>query len=428
MKFQWNKKTGNRIILAGAAVIIISLISIPVLRKVFEPEPVKEEILTPVVVSKPEIGSISRTLYYSGTLEPNASIIITSKVAGRIEDIFVKKGDLVTKDMPLIRIEDNAVSLQREQAFAMWQAADAQLAKAKKGLRQEQLEIARASLNQAEDALRYAQDNFDRIERLYKSGTIAKADYEEAENKLNAAKTDMENARRNLKIMEEGATREEIEMARSQAEAARAQYQLARLQVENTRLGAPVVGMVADVLADKGNMVGTSTPILAIVQIDPIIANIPIPEKYYGEVMKNRDDIFVRIFPNAYPDTPPFSGILSNVDPIIDAVSRTFKIEIEIRNNYRLLRPGMYVNVELVVETRTNVIIVPPTAIVKRGDRKIIYLVKEGNSTHAAAAEVATGIVNENAVQVISGVDEKSTIIVEGNLYLEDNQKVRILK
>lgn len=422
------KKMKKKLIIGILCAVFAGLILFTVISRLAKGTQQAETILTPVVVAYPEKGTISRKLYYSGTLMPRNTVTIISKVAGKIQKIFVQKGDLVTKDQILVKIEDSAVNLQKEQAYSYLKIAEAQYMKAKKGLREEEIENARALVEQAEEDLTLAEENFERMSNLFESGTISRAKYDEAENMLRAARTSLENAKRTLKLMEEGASEEEIEIARANAEAARAQFELAKLQVDFTKLETPVFGVVADILTDEGNLVGTSTPILAIVQIHPIIAKIPIPEKYYGEFTQNRDNIHILIFPHAYPDSEGFEGQITMIAPVIDPMSRTFTLEIEIPNPVRKLRPGMYVNVEIVLEEHEDVFLVPASSIVIRDGKKVVFALENKSPDKAVQKEVVTGIVTTDTVEVISGIEEDTRVIIEGNLFLEQDQPVRVIE
>jgi multidrug resistance efflux pump len=205
----------------------------------------------PVLVQTPRIGAIERILSTSGTLIAGATIHITSKVSGRIEAILVQEGQAVTDGELLVQIEEEAPRLQVEQAHAAWQAAEAQYQKALKGARPEELENARALYEKAEKDLATAEEGFSRSEQLYNSGTIPKAQFEQAESSLRAARTELENAGRSLQLLEQGASAEEKRMARAQAEAAGASFRLARLQLEFTRIRAPCAAVVAKVFQSR---------------------------------------------------------------------------------------------------------------------------------------------------------------------------------
>jgi RND family efflux transporter MFP subunit len=422
------KKSQGKIIIGLICALFAGLILYTIINRMMKKEEVDGEVLTPVIAALPERGSISRKLYYSGTLMPKNTVMIISKVSGKIEKIFVKKGDVVTQDQTLVKIEDNAVSLRKEQAYSFLKVAEAQYEKAKKGLREEEIENARALVAQAEEDMALAEENFERTKNLFKSGTISKSTYDEAENMVRAGRTSLENAKRTLMLMEQGASDEEIEMAKANAEAARAQFELAKLQVDFTELSTPGFGIVADILADEGNLVGTSTPIMTIVQINPILAKIPVPEQYYGEFLENKETISIDIFPIAYPDSGGFNGDITAISPVIDPMSRTFEVEIEISNPIRKLRPGMYVNVEITLEVHDHALLLPSTAVVTRDNKKVIFIIEENSPVTVVRHEIMTGISTTDTVEILSNIPEGRQVIIEGNLFIEHGQSVQVIQ
>jgi HlyD family secretion protein len=382
-----------------------------------------------VLVAPPRIGAIERVLSTPGTLTASKTIRITSKVPGRIERILVEDGQPVAEGELLVQIEEETARLQVEQAYATWQAAQAQYDKARRGVRQEELENARALYEKAEKDLAAVEESFTRSEKLYKSGTIAKAQFEQAEASLRAARTELENAGRSLQMLEQGASPEERQMARSQAAAAKANYELARLQVEFTRIKAPESGVIARVLQDEGNIVGTSTPILVLVKDDQIQVEIEVAEKYYGEILLGGKLLEARILPVAYPGSDLFRGWILTVAPTIDPASRTFIVTVDIEDQKDLLRPGMYAEVEIVLERVPDALLVPASAVLDRAGEKTVFVVEgTGDAAVAAARGVVPGLSDANEVQILSGIDPGDNVIVEGNTFLEHGQRISVLE
>jgi HlyD family secretion protein len=390
------------------------------------PEP---EQRATVRVELPRIGTIESVLRTSGTLTAGSTIHVTSKISGRIEAIPVQEGQAVTEGELLVQIDEQTPRLQLEQAHAVWQAAQAQYEKALKGPRPEELENARALYEKAEKDFATAEESFIRSEQLYKSGTIPKAQFEQAESTLRAARTELENAGRSLQMLEQGASPEEKRIARAQAEAARASYELASLQLENTRIRAPGAAVVARVLQDEGNIVGTSAPILVLVQDDRIQVEIEVSEKYYGEILGGGKSLEARIFPHAYPGTTAFLGRIFTVAPTINPGSRTFTVTLDIADPLDLLRPGMYAEVELVLRRIPDALLIPASAMLDRAGERIVFVV--GGSGQTAVASVRTvvpGLSNAAEVQILSGIDPQDRVIVEGNSFLEEGQRIGVLE
>lgn len=381
-----------------------------------------------VRVAAPRIGAIERVLSTSGTLRASKTIRITSKVPGRIEALLVEEGQTVAEGELLVQIEEDKARLEVEQAYATWQAAQAQYDKARRGMRQEELENARALYDKVKKDFATAEENFGRSEQLFRGGAIAKAQFEQAEASLRAARTELDNAGRTLDMMEEGASPEEKQMARSQAEAARAKYELARLQIDFTRIKAPVSGVVARILQDEGNIVGTSTPILVLVKDDQIQVEIEVAEKYYGELLLGAEMLEARIMPVAFPNSDPFRGKVLTIAPTVDPASRTFTTTVGIENATGQLRPGMYAEVELILERIPNALLVPVSAVLDRAGDQVVFVVERSEkATVAAARRIVPGLAGAAEVQILSGIDPGDEVIVEGNTFLEHGQRISVL-
>ena len=380
---------------------------------------------TAVVIGYPLRRDLDEVLRYPGTLMSTQTITLVPKISGRVDKIHVSEGDVVTKKQVLVTLEAESVRLQAEQALSAWNAAEAQYNQAERGAREQELENARASFRQAEEDLSAAEKNLERSRRLLNSGTIAKSSFEEVEVGFHSAQTKLDNARRSLNMMEDGASTDELDMARSNADAQKAQYEMAKLQQTYSSLESPGAGVVAKIFADEGNFVGVGAPLLAIIQEDPIYVSIAIPEKHYGRFLQHPERIQVYAAATAYPDSPPFAGRISSVAPVIDVGSRTFIVEATISNQARLLRPGMYVSTELIIATKRNTLVVPSSSVVVRDGIPVVYRIQEGDSLHAVIVPVEIGMKAGGFVEVTGDLFEETPIIVQGNAFLEDGQQVR---
>jgi HlyD family secretion protein len=386
---------------------------------------VAEEIsAVPVVTGTPEIRTVEEILRYPGTLNSRETVTIVPKMAGRVERIAVGEGDLVRFGAQLIRLEAESASLQADQALSAWNAADAQLRAAERGVRDAELENAQADLNQAEEDFGSAERNFERSKRLYESGTIAKAAYEDADSKLGSARTMLENARRSVKMMEDGASSEELDMARANAEAAKSVYDLAKLQLDYAEVTAPAAGIIAKIFVDEGNMVGIGTALMAIIQADPIEACVQVPEKHYARFSEVGGGMRLRVSPIAYPDHPPFDGVITKVAPIIDPASRTFEVCASVANPAGLLKPGMYVNTEILIGSEADLLMVPDTAVVLRDGKRVLFKVVGDAPMVAGRIFVETGKKSGGFTAVTGDITETELIVILGNSFLEDGQTV----
>jgi len=183
------------------------------------------------------------------------------------------------------------------------------------------------------------------------------------------------------------------------------------------------------VLQDEGNIVGTSTPILILVQDDRIQVKIELAEKYYGQTLRGGESLEARIFPQAYPGTDAFQGRIFTVAPTINPGSRTFTVTLDIADPRDLLRPGMYAEIELVLQRIADALLLPASAVLDRAEERFVFVVEgSGQTAVASARTVVPGLSNAAEVQILSGIDPQDRVIVEGNSFLEEGQRIEVLE
>jgi HlyD family secretion protein len=409
--------------------VVGTFLGIPAARVLFAPDVAgPTDAPTPVRAGAPILADAERTVRYAGTLTPEATTTILPRVSGRVTAIPVRQNQLVDAGDVIARIEDDALRLQVEQARAAFQAADAQYRQAVRGVRSEELEIARAEVEQAETELETARSNLERTERLYEAEAVSRSDYESAVDRFQSAQTQVANARRRLDLMESGVGDEELAMARANADAAARQLELAELQLDYATVRTPVAGSVARVTTEVGQMVGTESPIAAVVNDRLIYARITIPERFYGGLRGSEGTMPVRIHPEAYPDDPPFEGTVSTVASIIDAASRTFEVEVAIPNADGRLRPGMYVNAVFVLESWARAMQIPDAAVYRRDGDTVVYTVETASVPRARAVPVRVEDLPGDSTLVHDGLDGSEELIVEGAAFLADGERVEVVE
>ncbi len=421
-------RTPRVVRIALIVLVVGTFLGIPAARVLFAPEVAgPSDPPAPVRVGVPIRADAERTVRYAGNLTPEASTTILPRVSGRVTAIPVRQNQFVAAGDVIARIEDEVLRLQVEQARAAFEAADAQYRQAVRGVRTGELDIVRAEVEQAETELETARSNLERTERLYEAEAVSRSDYESAVDRFQSAQTQVANARRQLDLMESGASEEELAMARANADAAARQLELAELQLDYATVRTPVAGSVARVMAEVGQMVGTESPIAAVVNDRLIYARITIPERFYGDFLGSEGTMQVRIRPEAYPDDAPFEGTVSTVASIIDAASRTFEVEVAIPNADGRLRPGMYVNAVFVLESWGEALQIPDSAVYRRDGATVVYTVESASPARASVVEVRTEDLPGEFTLVHDGLDGSERLIVEGAAFLADGEDVEVI-
>jgi RND family efflux transporter MFP subunit len=193
--------------------------------------------------------------------------------------------------------------------------------------------------------------------------------------------------------------------------------------VENTTLQSPIDGVITARNYDKGDLYSAGKPVLVVEQIRPVKILINVNEQYYKNVKKGMPIETITLDALSGEN---FTGNVSLVYPTLDATTRTFPVEVKIKNENERVRPGMFARVTLNFGTENHVV-VPDASIVKQvgaGDR-YVYVVKADGTVSYNKVELGRRMGTE--YEVLSGVEDGATVVVAGQNKLANGVKVQVI-
>jgi len=392
------------------------------------PATVLTERADPVRVAPPVRGRLRERFVFPGYLEPDRSVTIVSRSAGEVLELLVDEGDRVSAGQVVARVEANVSRLQSEQALAAYEGAKAQLDRVMMAIRPQELANAKAALVQAERELVQATNEVERARSLRIAGSLSASKLESAETALKAAETAVENARRNVELLSEGARPEEIAMARSNMRAAEKQLELARLQQGYAVVRATVGGLVAKTHTERGRMLGVGSPVATVMSEKSFFCSVMVPEPFFGRFQEMREGFAVKVEALAYPGRS-FDARVRSVSTIINAETRSFDVDLSVSDDKGVLRPGMYIRAEFETETGPEGFLLPFRSALVRDGRDVVYVLEitESGATRARVQPIELGGRGASGVLVLGGLSGGESVIVEGNSFLEDGQNVRVV-
>ena len=177
---------------------------------------------------------------------------------------------------------------------------------------------------------------------------------------------------RNTDLSEKGLISEgDFEKIKYELEALQASYNLAKLELDYTQIRAPIDGIISERFIKLGNTVGVNDPVFHITSFEPLVAYLHVPEREYRNIRQGQA---VAIEIDALSGAP-IQADVTRVSPIVDPETGTFKITIEIYDQERRIKPGMFGRVSVVYDQHTNVLQVPRSAIVERYLSGLVFLV-----------------------------------------------------
>ena len=239
-------KENNKTLFAGLAVVIaaVGIVALVGLFAIHEP---KETIM----------GEVDASEYR-----------VSNKVPGRIDSLYVKEGDRVKAGDTLAHISSPQVEAKMMQAEAVKNAASAQSRKAKGGAREQQKQMAYQVWQKAKAAVEVYKKSYDRVKGLYEKGVVSAQKFDEVEAQYKVAQADCAAAEQQYLLAKEGAQQEDIAAAAALVNQAGGAVAEVQSYLDDSYLIAPSDGEVVEIFAKLGDLIGTGSPVMSILNMD----------------------------------------------------------------------------------------------------------------------------------------------------------------
>ncbi|RLS54360.1 MAG: efflux RND transporter periplasmic adaptor subunit [Planctomycetota bacterium] len=325
-------------------------------------------------------AAISDRIELVGSLTPHAEVAVRPRIGGYVRSLTVDLGDPVTIGQELARLDD------QNQLEAVAQVAAA-------------LDVANAQVAVQKTEQELARKNWERQKKLLTDGGGTTQQVEQAQ-----AAYDIATARITL---------EEAKVAQANSDLLRS-----KIVLDELRLLSPMAGVVAQRMIDVGNLAAPDAALLRIVDLSTVRTTVHVIERDYRR-MRLGLDAEVRV--DAYPNLV-FRGQVARVAPVLDELTRTADIRIDVVNTDGLLKPGMYGRVSLRSGSEREGLVIPVTALID-GQRPAVYL-PVGNPPRAERRSIEIGMVDGEIVEVLKGLSAGDEVITLGNRLIIPGQLV----
>nr|WP_269843748.1 biotin/lipoyl-binding protein [Helicobacter anatolicus] len=220
---------------------------------------------------------------------------VSSKLAGRVENLKVKKGDFVNKGDLIYQINSPEVNAKLTQAQAGYEAAKALSEETKKGSREETIISAKDVWSSAKAMTELTQKTYDRIAELYKSGVVSLQKRDEAYAAYQSAKYNENVAYQQYKIALDGARDETKKAAFEKQKAAEGQVSEVEAYLKDINAYAPISGEVSNVLLHDGELSPSGFPVVLLIDTKDIWLRFSVNEQYLPKFQK--DSVFEGYIP-----------------------------------------------------------------------------------------------------------------------------------
>ena len=209
---------------------------------------------------------------------------IAAKVPGRIAKILVTEGDTITVGQQLIQMDSPEINAKINQARAGKQMAQSQLDKAENGARPQEIAQAKAAWQANKAGSDLAENTYQRVNRLYEEGLMARQKRDEAYAQYLATQDQTEAARLQYDLAMEGARDEDKSAATAQVAQVDAKLDEALVAKEEANLKSPIAGIVDDVIVNAGEVIGQGVPLLTLVDTNDQWVVLNVTETYLNQL------------------------------------------------------------------------------------------------------------------------------------------------
>jgi membrane fusion protein (multidrug efflux system) len=311
--------------------------------------------------------SLQETTQAIGTLRADRTARIRPEINGILESIEFSEGETVAKNEVLFELEDDQLK--------------------------QQVQAREASLREARAQLKNAKRTYERQQRLYQKELTSAQD---RDNALEA-----------------------YEIAQARVQRLEAQLSEARERLMDATIRAPYAGVMGSHRVDEGNFVQPGQHLTTLYRTARLRVNFTVPERLSGRVKQGQS---VRVSVNSLPgDT--FSGSVYYVSPSVNELTRDLTVKAYISNSDRLLKPGMFARVNLVLETLKKRPVVPARALVATREGYFVFRLEDGV---AQRQPVEIGLRQPGLVEIREGLEPGDKVVTAGQLSLTDGTKVQV--
>ena len=373
-------KSKRRLFTLGIPLILLAAAAMVALSRTVLDAAVEVKAATAVLQTASQSDAM---LTASGYVVAQRKAAVASKGTGRLVYLGVVEGDKVTKGQIIARLEDSDVKAAFNEA--------------------------KANLELNEVTLADAKWNYERNQKLFKSGSITESTFENSETQYKKAEASIDVAKANVDAAE--------------------------VSVENTLIRAPFDGTVLTKDADVGEIVAPMAggvnsrgAVVTIADMSSLQVEADVSESNIEKVKPGQD---CQITLDAYPDVQ-YDGYVAKIVPTADRGKATVMVKVAFRKYDSRVLPEMSAKVLFMKSTKTNsgnmndskpTLVVPSTAVVTKGDHQVVFKIK---ADKAVETSILVGKSSGGFMEVISGLESGDRVVDSPSGDVKDGVKVSV--
>jgi RND family efflux transporter MFP subunit len=280
---------------------------------------------------------------------------IYPEASGTIVEVFVQNGDEVKAGDPLVRLRDSEFSERYQQSLSGYEVAKAQTQQARANFA-----LVQSQLTRTESMVARNLENSVNLETVKSQLAIAQAD---------------------------------LDLRQAQEKQAKSVSEERRLQLQNATIRAPISGTVGQRNAEVGKLAGTSARLFVIGELSAMRIELMLSDRMLDHMDVG---VPVSVTSTSWGADKVLTSAISRISPFLDATTMRTQAFVELENDQGLLRPGMFVTVDIRYGESAQSVLIPNSALYRHPQTGIegVYVVAESqeSATEASRAKEAEGV------------------------------------
>jgi len=351
----------------------------------------------PVVLTPAAVRTFEQRVVVQGNLEAKEFAMVSPRIPGTIEAIFVDEGDSVIANETKL-FQTDALRLKKTLEIRKYELTVAQYDKREKV----------ANLERIEADLYKSELDYNRFKRLFEKQAVTADALEQQESRYKQTLA----LRKHAQAQVDSSTEKERQ--------ANATLAISEKDLADTIVYAPISGKISQRLQEPGEMGQPGQPVVRIDNTSVIEVSAYLPAQYYSWIIPGQTRMNVEV-----SEIDVGQQLVSYRSPTIDNRLRTFEVKCVLKSPPEGVVPGAMAQIIIILESRKG-LGVPSEAIQERGGRSVVFIIKDGTSHQVS---VKSGLETSGWTEIIDGdVNEAASVVTMGQYMLDDGTEVSIQK
>jgi HlyD family secretion protein len=373
-----------------------------------------------VQTSPAERKDISQIINAEAVVFPLQQAIVAPKITSPIKQFLVQRGSHVKKGQLLAVLENADLSAAAEASRGDFEQAEATYTTTVGASLPEQVQKAELDAASAKSAFEAQEKIYNSRKELFQQGAIARRELDAAEVAMVAARSQNEQAQKQLADLQRLGRAQALKSAEGQKLSAQGKFHGAAAQLSYSQIRSPIDGVVTDRPLYVGDIANANQPILTVMDTSKLIAKGHLPQTEAAQLKVGNG---AKIQVPGLSD--PIEGKVTLISPALDPGSTTVEVWVEARKAEAALRPGITVQIAMIAKTVKDALVVPAAAIFKNPEAGE-YVVIAGSDNKAHFKPVHVGVRNAEMAQIVSGMAQGDPVITSGGYALPDGTNIKI--